>query len=194
MITRSKWKIRFSSDLFYKTGNVKDLTYDCVTSEGLKVQFVPSDQGLHVKNCSEYFGLDKSGCVFGTEITDNGTQGGESMSYASGINKINISTGIDTVEQSKARFSVRDQERANAVRRFQHVSGHPSDSTIIYSAVTNGIKNSPITKQDVKMALEMLGRSKYALQGKATRHQPNAVNAEEQVLTYHQQSWNVTRM
>ena len=175
MITCSKWKINFSSDLFYKTGNVKDLTYDCVTSEGLKVQFVPSDQGLYVKDCSEYLGLNKSGCFFGTEITDNGTQGGELMSYAFSINKINNSTGIDTVEQSRARVSTRDRERANTVRRS-------SDNTMTYSAVTNGIKNSPITKQDVKMALEMLGRSKYALQGKTARHQPDAVNAEEQVV------------
>jgi hypothetical protein len=55
------------------------------------------------------------------------------------------------------------------------VAAHPSDETIIYSTVTNGIKNSPITKRDVKMAYDMLGRSKYSVQGKTVRRQPDAV-------------------
>lgn len=49
---------------------------------------------------------------------------------------------------------------------FQYVSGYLSDATLIYSSVTNNIKHSLITKQDVKMTLDMLGRSEYAEQGK----------------------------
>jgi hypothetical protein len=41
--------------------------------------------------------------------------------------------------------------------------------------MTNSIKNSPITKRDVKMAFEMLGRSKYGVEGKTVCRQPDAV-------------------
>jgi hypothetical protein len=92
-----------------------------------------------------------------------------------GVNANEVKDAIDTVEKSKQKFSKRDQIRADRVRRFQHVAAHPSDETIIYSAMTNGIKNSPITKRDVKMAYDMLGRSKYGVEGKTVRRQPDAV-------------------
>ena len=84
---------------------------------------------------------------------------------------------IDTVENSKKNFTKRDQLRVHRVRRFQHVAAHPSDETIIYSSMTNGIRNNPITKRDVKMALEMLGRSRYSIQGKTVRRKPDTVTA-----------------
>lgn len=59
------------------------------------------------------------------------------------------------------------------------VSGHPSDDTLVYSAVTNGIKNSPITRQDVQLTLDQIGVSKFAIQGKMTSTQPPAVDADE---------------
>ena len=55
------------------------------------------------------------------------------------------------------------------MRRFQYVSGHPSDDTVIYSTGTNGIKNSPITKRDVLMTLDMFGKSEHGLTGKTIR-------------------------
>ena len=58
------------------------------------------------------------------------------------------------------------------------MGGHPSGATIVYSAVTNRIKNSPITQQDVKVALDMLGKNNFGVQGKRVRHQPDAVDAE----------------
>ena len=62
------------------------------------------------------------------------------------------------------------------MRFFQYVGGHHSDGTIIHLTITNGIKNSPITKQDIKMTLDMLGRSDTAVQGKTTRTQPDDVD------------------
>ena len=53
--------------------------------------------------------------------------------------------GIDTIEKSERVFSMKDRKKAHRTRQFQHVGGRPSDATIVYSAVTNGIKNSPIT-------------------------------------------------
>ena len=50
-----------------------------------------------------------------------------------------ISCGIDTIKKSWGEFSERDNKKADAARRLQHVSGHPSDSTLVYSLLTNGI-------------------------------------------------------
>ena len=41
--------------------------------------------------------------------------------------------------------------------------------------MTNGIKNNHITVRDVKIALKMLGKSKYGVEGKSVRNQPDAV-------------------
>jgi hypothetical protein len=110
---------------------------------------------------------------------DNKTNNGLTMCHnITGVTTHNVKDAIDTIDISKQRFSKRDQLRASRVRRFQHVAAHPSDETIIYSAMTNGIKNSPITKRDVKMTYVMLGRSIYGIQGKTVRHQPNTVITE----------------
>ena len=55
------------------------------------------------------------------------------------------------------------------------MAGHPSDGTLMYETVTNGIKNNPFTKQDVRMAIDMLGKSQYSYQGNQVRRQPLAV-------------------
>lgn len=68
---------------------------------------------------------------------------------------------IDTIEKSKARFSKRDQLAADRVRRVQHVAGFPSDDTLIYSVMTNGIKNNPISKRDILICKDMLVKSRY---------------------------------
>ena len=44
--------------------------------------------------------------------------------------------------------------------------------------MTNGIKNNPITARDVNIALKMLGKSKYRVEGKLVRNQPDAVITE----------------
>jgi hypothetical protein len=143
------------------------------------VSFPSNKDGLHILDCTNYFGVAKRGYVFGESITDNKTDNGHGMCHnITGVPTKNLEDAIDTVEKSKQNFSKKDQARANRVRRFQHVAAHPSDETIIYSAMTNSIKNSPITKRDVKMAYDMLGRSKYGVQGKTVRRQPGAVIPE----------------
>ena len=58
------------------------------------------------------------------------------------VGKLNNSNEIDTIVGSKKRFTRRDQNQADRVCRYQHVGGHPSDATLKYSSVTNGIKNA----------------------------------------------------
>ena len=179
MVVNSGWDVEYSTKEYRRTQNEQDLKYDCITSEGVKLSFTPNKDGLHVLDCSKYFGVGKQGYVFGKDIIDNNTNSGLAMCHNStGVPARIMKDAIDTVEKSKQNFSKRDQLRANRVRRFQHVAAHPSDETIIYSAMTNGIKNSPITKRDVKMAYDMLGRSKYGVEGKNVRRQPDAVTTE----------------
>ena len=183
MVVNSKWDIDYNSKLYKKTGNTRDLKYNCVTAEGIELSFSPNKDGLHILDCSNYFGVGKQGYVFGKTIIDNETNNGTAMCHnITGVPETDVSDAIDTIKKSKQNFSTRDQQRANRVRRFQHVAAHPSDDTIIYSAMTNGIKNSPITRRDVKMALNMLGRSKYAVEGKTVRRQPNAVVTESMTV------------
>ena len=181
VITLSKWRVKFDSAMYYRTGNRMDLCYHCTTGEGVEVEFTPTAKGLHVLDCTKFYGLDRPNRVFGQHVTDNGTKGGDAMCQAN-IPELDNTDGIDTIEKSEARFSTRDMKRAKRMRRFQYVSGHPSDDTVIYSARTNGIKNSPITKRDVLLTLDMFGKSEHGLTGKTSRTQPDAVNAEEQLV------------
>lgn len=125
--------------------------------------------------CSKYFGLGKSSCVFGQKIMNNNKNFSDAMGMCNNsVCMLNNSHGIDTVEQSEKCFSERDKKKASLVKRFQHVGGHHSGDTIMYPTVTDGIKYSPITKQDIKMALDVLGRSDAAVPGKTTQTQPKA--------------------
>ena len=96
--------------------------------------------------------------------------------------RINDREAIETVTGSRARFTKRDQLKADIVRRFQHVAAFPSDRTLMYSVVTNGIKNNPITKRDVELCTEMLGKSKYMAQGKTTMKGAEAVDKDAQLI------------
>ena len=59
---------------------------------------------------------------------------------------------IDTIIASKKRFVKREKLKADQVRRFQKVEGFPSDGTMEFPCITNGIKRNPITKRDVQLA------------------------------------------
>ena len=72
--------------------------------------------------------------------------------------------------------------KADRTRRFQHVSGFPSDATITCSISTNGVRNNPITRRDVMIAKCMLGPSAHAPKGKSTRTQPDEVDVKLQTV------------
>ena len=98
---------------------------------------------------------------------------------------------IKTVTKSRDRFSKRDQLRANRVRRLQHVASFPSDEILKY-LVTNSIKNNPITVRDIKMCVDMLGKSRYIAQGKSIAKSSTLVEVHSQtvellseILTYY---------
>ena len=112
LIVDSKWKMTYSTNRYYQTGDVNDLLYQCTTSRGVKVDFKPTPEDLHIMQCSKYFGLGKNGCVFGQKITDNNTNFGDAMGMCNNcIGILNNSQGIDTMKDSKTRFSERDQKQ-----------------------------------------------------------------------------------
>jgi hypothetical protein len=81
LVVNSGWDIDYSSKRYRKTGNIDDLKYDCVTAEGVHVSFLPNKDGLHILDCSKYFGVGKQGYVFGKSIIDNNTQNGHAMCH-----------------------------------------------------------------------------------------------------------------
>ena len=154
---------------------------------------MPTKKGFHVLYCSSYYqpGNKNHWYVFGNNITNNNTKGGlnimgkqiddqchNNTDDGKDVTNIIPDDGIDTIKKSEKIFSVKDKKKAHRTRQFQNVGGHPSDATIVYSAVTNGVKNSPITQRDMKLALDMLGKSAFGVQGKKIQHQPDAVDVE----------------
>jgi len=168
MVTQSKWRVSYNSARYHETGNEGDLSEHVVTPEGSEFDLAPNRRGLHVLDCTKYFEVGRNGCVFGNLIPDDGMKNINANTYLSG-------EAIDTIQGSKKNYSIRDQRRAERARRFQHFAGHPSDHTLIYSAMTNGIIDSPVSKRDVELAFEIFGRSQYALRGKVTASRPAVV-------------------
>ena len=70
----SGFSVEYSTKRIIKTRNKQDLSYNCETSKGVKVYFMPTEQDLHVLNCAKHFGLNKPGYVFGKKIIDKGTK------------------------------------------------------------------------------------------------------------------------
>jgi hypothetical protein len=81
MAVNSNWDIDYSSKMYKKTGSTNDLKYNCVTSEGVRLSFSPNKDGLHILDCSKYFGVGKQGYVFGKSIIDNKTNNGLAMCH-----------------------------------------------------------------------------------------------------------------
>ena len=86
------------------------MKYDCVTAEGAKYTFSPNKEGLHVLDCTKYFGIGKDGYIFGNKITDNNVDNGNDMfrsihgtieNAAEFVSIDNVDDAIDTITKSK---------------------------------------------------------------------------------------------
>ena len=94
--------------------------------------------------------------------------------------RVRFADAIDTIAKSRDRFSKRDQLAADRVRRLHHVSGFPSDDALVYSVLTNGIKNNLISKRDMIICKDMLGKSRHVAQGKTTMKSSTPLDANTQ--------------
>ena len=115
-------------------------------------------------------------------IDGNAKNGAESTEVIKSEHKVRFYEAIETVMGSRSKFSKRDQIRADRVRRLQHVAGFPSDETFTYSVMTNGIKNNPISRRDIKICNEMLGKSMHAAKEKRTIKQSDPFGVSSQVV------------
>ena len=55
VVISSGWDIKYSTNQYQKSKNIKDLRYDCVTLEEVKITSVPTKDGSYVLNCGKYF-------------------------------------------------------------------------------------------------------------------------------------------
>ena len=61
-----------------------------------------------------------------------------------GVSKLkeDLEHAIDSIEQSRIRFSKIDCVKAHAARIFQYLLGHLSNETVAYSDMTDSTKNN----------------------------------------------------
>jgi hypothetical protein len=71
----------------------RDPAYIIETREGIKLRFIPNEKGLHFLDFTQYFGVGKTGCVFGNAVTPS--EIGELKSEEPDINLNN--NGIEAI-------------------------------------------------------------------------------------------------
>ena len=64
---------------------------------------------------------------------------------------------IDTIKESRSRFSKRDQLQFDIVRSFQHVSASPLENDLTQLANNTGVKNRTIAKRDFDVCADESG-------------------------------------
>ena len=84
------------------------------------------------------------------------------------------STGVSlvqTVEENKKFYTPRQFDRAKKARELLHALGSPTVADL-KKAIKIGIKNSPVTFEDVIIAEKIFGQDVGSLKGKSTRTKP----------------------
>lgn len=116
-------------------------------------------------DCSSYFGAGNKGFVFGDKVVQ--TKMGATPTQQNGV-AFNIKgvEAIKILEGNKKNFCKKDVKQAEPLRQIQHVSGNPSDATLLHATKPNGMKNSHFASQDVKLMDDILGKGCYGLKGK----------------------------
>ena len=84
-------------------------------------------------------------------------------------------TLVETVEDNKVGYSKRQIDRADVARKLYEMIGFPSIQDFKTIVQMNGIKNCPITIDDIKRCEAIYGPSVYALKGKSVRTRPKIV-------------------
>jgi hypothetical protein len=102
MVVNSGWDVDYTSRIYKKTLDIKDLKFECTTHEGTKISFPSNTDGLHILDCSNYFGVGKKGYVFGKSIIDCKTNNGHAMRHnITGITTHDVKDTIDTIDKNK---------------------------------------------------------------------------------------------
>ena len=97
------------------------------------------------------------------------------------IQDVNPDT-VPTVEQNLQRYNQRQAKEAHRARYFQNCAGL-SARALIRMIDSGALKNSPITRQSVRTAIDIWGPSMSYLKGKMTRRNPDPVELGIETIT-----------
>ena len=87
----------------------QDLAFHVETRKGTKLQFTPNKTGLHILDCTDYFGIGKDGYVFG-KMTNMPTIG-KVLSLSKGVE------AILTIKGNKKNFTNCDFSKTKSTCR-----------------------------------------------------------------------------
>jgi hypothetical protein len=82
---------------------------------------------------------------------------------------------INTVKENRVGYTQRQFEQAKRAQELYHIVGMPTIKSFIAIIKMNGIKNCPVTTEDVNNAKKIFGTN---LRGKSTRRKPNPVRED----------------
>ena len=95
--------------------------------------------------------------------------------YYYDLNKTEGFSMLQTVQENRFPYSARQFERAKIARDVYHAIGNPSISDYKNIIKTNGLRNCPVTIEDINIAEKIFGKDVSTLKGKTTRKKPNVV-------------------
>ena len=79
---------------------------------------------------------------------------------------------ISTVSENKKNFMKTQVDRANLAQKVHKILMFPSIRDFKHLLMTNGIKNCPITIEDINISEKIYGLNVYSIKGKSTRSNP----------------------
>ena len=79
---------------------------------------------------------------------------------------------ISTVSENKKNFTKTQVNRADLARKVYEILMFPSIRDFKHLMMTNGIKNCPITIEDINISEKIYGPNVYSIKGKSTRSNP----------------------
>lgn len=88
------------------------------------------------------------------------------------VKQSHLQGSLDSVEENKLWFTPRQVELAKKARTLYHALGTPSLKDFKAIVTMNGVRNLPITIQDIERAELIFGPDIGALKGKTTRAKP----------------------
>ena len=93
-------------------------------------------------------------------------------------NKITGVQMVSTVAENCGNYTTQQFEKAKEARKLYHNIGSTTVENFKYMLKSNGIRNCPVTIEDVKIAEDIWGNNISYLKGKTTRNRPPVVKSD----------------
>jgi hypothetical protein len=85
---------------------------------------------------------------------------------------------VETVDSNLLKFTKRDVGKAEVAKKLYSMLGRPSLKDYIQIIRQNGIKNCPVTVQDIERAIAIWGQDLGAVVGRTTRKRPITIDKD----------------